>query len=48
VAAGPRDLDLAVIFEYAEPRDALGLRDGLVELTDYEGIDLGCSTALDP
>lgn len=38
--AEPHDLDLGVLFEHAGTRDALGVRDGLVELTGYEGIDL--------
>ncbi|MCB0899717.1 MAG: nucleotidyltransferase domain-containing protein [Actinobacteria bacterium] len=39
-AAEPHDLDLGVLFEYGEAHDALGLRDNLVALTGYEGIDL--------
>lgn len=38
--AEPHDLDLGVLFEYTGERDALGLRDDLVALTGYEGIDL--------
>jgi hypothetical protein len=36
----PRDLDLGVLFEYGQAPDLLGLRDGIVALTRYEGIDL--------
>lgn len=39
-APEPHDLDLGVLFEYAGERDVLGMRDGLVALTGYEGIDL--------
>ncbi len=39
-AAEPHDLDLGVLFEHAGTRDALGVRDDLVALTGYEGIDL--------
>lgn len=38
--AEPHDLDLGVLFEYAGEHDALGLRDDLVALAGYEGIDL--------
>lgn len=34
------DLDLGVLFDFTVERDVLGLRDGLVALTGYEGIDL--------
>lgn len=39
-ATEPHDLDLGVLFDYTAERDVLGLRDGLVALTGYEGIDL--------
>jgi predicted nucleotidyltransferase len=39
-AAEPHDLDVGVLFNYTAERDVLGLRDGLVALTGYEGIDL--------
>lgn len=46
--AAPRDLDLGVLFEHAGPRDVLGLLDGLVELTGFDGIDLAVLNGAGP